>query len=251
MIVKGNEFMIKHFANKFSLASSLYLMLCTNVLSHDIQVVTENWPPFNYQNTQGEVVGSITSHVKEILSLSALSHEINLYPWARTYKLAESKKNHLIYSLYKTPEREKHFHWFCPIAPSIKLHLIKLSTSDINITHYTQAKAYKVGVVRKDAPNMYLLSKGFIAGINLYETTNETSNIQQLLNGSVDFIVQSQPSIDYRLSLLKKSKSMVELSVELPISSNDVCMAMNINSDIKIVNKLKEGFDKWKKQGLK
>lgn len=242
---------MKQSAIKFSLTLSLNFMLCVNALSHEIQVVTENWPPFNYQNSQGEIVGSNTNNVKKILSLSELSHEIKLYPWARTYKLAESQKNHLIYSLYRTSEREQHFHWFCPIAPSIKLHLIKLSTSDISISNYTQAKAYKIGVVRKDAPNMYLLSEGFKPGINLYETTNENSNIQQLLNGTVDFIVQSQQSIDYRLSLIKQPKHIVEVSVELPISSNEVCMAMNINSDIKIVNKLKEGFNKWKKQGLK
>ena len=241
--------MVKHITLQALLIFMLFISCCLNALSNDLHVVTESWPPFNYKNEQGNIVGSSTDNVNEILALSALDYDITLYPWARTYKLAQSKKNHLIYAIYKTAEREKYFHWFCPIAPRIKLYFIKLATSPIELSTFSQAKTHKIGVVRKDAPNVYLISEGFIPGVNLYEANNENSNIQQLLSGTVDFIVQSKASIDYRLALMKLPKNIITLSLELPIASNDVCMALNINSDVNILRKVTKGFNEWQKQG--
>ena len=227
---------------KIALFNGLMLLTSSLAYATKIEVVTENWPPFNYLDHQKEVVGSVTANIKQILEHAQLTYSINLYPWARSYKLAESKKNHLIYALYKTPERAKHFHWFCPITKPIALYFMKIKDSAPHIENIEQAKHYKIGVVRQDAPNIYLSRYGFIKGKNLYEATNEINNMQKLLNGDVDFIVQSKQSIAYRLAALKLPLDSIQATIALPKDNNDICMALNINSDKEVVDRLTKGF---------
>lgn len=227
---------------KIALLNGLMLLTSSLAYATKIQVVTESWPPFNYLDHNKQVVGSVTANIKQILKHSQLIYSINLYPWARSYKLAESKKNHLIYALYKTPERAEHFHWFCPITSPIELYFMKLKNSAPHIENIEQAKHYKIGVVRQDAPNIYLSRHGFIKGKNLYEAANEINNMQKLLNGDVDFIVQSKQSIAYRLAALKLPLDNIQATIVLPKADNNICMALNINSDKEVVERLTKGF---------
>lgn len=214
-------------------------------MANTLQVVTETWPPFNYHDDNKKVVGKNTDIIHNILKNTSLDYNIALYPWARSYKLAQNKKNHLIYSIFQTPERTKYFYWYCPIAKNIDLYFIKLNNSVATFDTLTEAKNYRIGVIRADAPNAYLSSQGFIEGKNLFLTANENSNIQQLLNGSVDYIVQSQAVIKFRLAQMNKPLSLVSFIQPLLTKKAPLCMALNINSDKKIVEQVDTAFQQW------
>ena len=83
--------------------------LCTNTVAQPLNVVTENWPPYNYQSPSGEIHGIATDNVREILALTDLSYQIRVNPWARSLHLAKTKPNTLIYSIYRSAEREPYF----------------------------------------------------------------------------------------------------------------------------------------------
>ena len=50
--------------------------------SKDLLVVTENWPPYNYLNKDGKLVGTSTAIVNKILSDADIKYKILMYPWA-------------------------------------------------------------------------------------------------------------------------------------------------------------------------
>lgn len=97
-----------------------------------LKVVTELSPP-NQTRINNEVMGYSTEIVRLILAAANIDATIEIYPWARAYKMARSKPNTLIYSLAKTADREPLFHWIGTVA-QFKLGFVKLSQrSDIVI----------------------------------------------------------------------------------------------------------------------
>ncbi|MBA4366572.1 MAG: hypothetical protein C0403_02920, partial [Desulfobacterium sp.] len=64
-----------------------------NVQAEDVvQVVTENWSPYNFEE-KGVVKGSSTETVRKVLEKANIKHTIKVYPWARSYKMALEQKN--------------------------------------------------------------------------------------------------------------------------------------------------------------
>ena len=92
---------------------SLLILFWLNfpVLSQEIKVVTVLMPPYQTQLPNGSIGGSATEIVKSMFEVTGDKPIIQAFPWARTYKLASSEPNTLIYSIARTPEREKKFNW--------------------------------------------------------------------------------------------------------------------------------------------
>ena len=89
--------------------------------------------------------GVSTEVVLAVLKEVNVKAKIELYPWARAYQIATTKKNHLIYSIGRIPERENLFHWVGTIAP-YKTSLYKLKIrKDIKIGSLNDAKRYTIG----------------------------------------------------------------------------------------------------------
>ncbi|WP_262693900.1 substrate-binding periplasmic protein [Kordiimonas aquimaris] len=88
------------------------------VFAQDVVVYTEHYPPFNYLNENGEVDGLATAKVKQILDAANITYDIHMVPWPRAMQLSKTQDNALIYTITRTPSREKDFHWLVPFAPT-------------------------------------------------------------------------------------------------------------------------------------
>ena len=76
-------------------------------------------------------------------------------------------KNILIYSIGRSPEREKLFKWIDIISP-YEVYFYKLkSRKDISIKNLEDAKKYRIGGVNNDIRTQYLLGKGFSKDSNI------------------------------------------------------------------------------------
>lgn len=82
-------------------------------------IYTENYPPYNFLDESGQVVGLATENVRQVLDASGLDYEIRLVPWVRAMHFVETNPNALIFSLTRTPSREGKFDWLVPLADSI------------------------------------------------------------------------------------------------------------------------------------
>ncbi len=221
---------------------SLFLPILTH--SANLVVVTEERPPLNYVNEQGELVGDATEMVKSVLAEAGIYFDIQLYPWARAYDIALNKPNTLIYSIRKIKQRESLFHWICPIIPSLKENFYRLTArNDIIIHSLEHAKLYTLGVVRDDFTHQKMNELGFKNKLHLDVNNDETANLKKLLKGRLDLIIQTERSISEQLKMLELPADT--LTAEFPfLHESPTCMAFSLNTPIEIVNKVRKAHQK-------
>lgn len=226
----------------------LFLLLSFTVHSNEepLNVVTEDWPPFILKGQ--EVSGIVTQNIREILAYTDIKYSIDVYPWARSFHLATSNANVLIYSIYKTQQRESKFHWFCPVYKSTPIHAYKLASNKINIDSLEALKSSVVGIMRGDNSHNYFLKNGFEEGVNIDLSSNEETNLKKLIKGRVDVVIQSQESLNYRLASLGASGMNLISGLEISKGeSAEHCMALSLNTKDETINKIRKGFEEWQK----
>lgn len=80
-----------------------------------LRVLTEHLPPYQIAEHNQVVAGSAFLQVEAILKAAGLSCQTEVLPWARTFDIARSQPNTLIYSLARLPAREGLFVWLMPL----------------------------------------------------------------------------------------------------------------------------------------
>lgn len=228
----------------------IFLCFIFNTKAHNLtlEVVSEHWPPFIVQNTDKaeDVTGIVTKKIREILTPSNIDFTIHTYPWARSYHLATTKPNMLIYSIYKTRERAPHFTWFCPIHPKTPVNVYKLKTNKTDITTLASLKKANIGILRHDNSHNYMLNNGFIVGRNLTVSASEESNIKNLLNNKIDAVIQSREALVYRLQNTNFSINDLEVGFQLHQNmSTEHCMALSKHSSPELISELSKAFSTW------
>lgn len=152
----------------------------------DIVYITEQYPPFNYQEDgklQGisvDLLDKMLGHMNETLNRS----EIKLMPWDQGYEMALQDNNTVIFATGRIPEREALFKWVGPIS-STKAVLFALKEKHIRISSPGDLRKLKIGVVRDSAEGPLMIDAGANPG-NLVERNNTTQLIDLLKAGTID-----------------------------------------------------------------
>ncbi|MDE3273063.1 substrate-binding periplasmic protein [Pseudoalteromonas sp. G4] len=219
----------------------------------ELSVVTEEWRPFNYTDENGNLVGRSTVKVKAILDGLGYQYQIHSYPWTRAMDMAKTDKNTLIYSIFRTAEREPLYQWVCPLMAPVKVYLFHLKNrKDIKLSSLEDAKNYITSVGRNARSHEFLLEQGFVEGVNLDVTSDPSAELRKFLAGRVDFLVQSEWEMFESLKAGKRSIDDVTRSIEVTnINERQACMAFSKNTDKHIVSEVQIALDKYnKKHGL-
>jgi polar amino acid transport system substrate-binding protein len=206
-----------------------------------IHITTENWPPSNYQDENGKIVGHATEKVHTVFKRAGVPYTINIYPWARAYHLAVTQANTAVYTILRTPRREAQFQWVCPLQKSAKMHFYRLtSRKDVVMTSIKAAKKYKTSVSRNEYGHQFLKNNGFVESINIDVSSGDMVNVKKLFNRRVDLIIESEYSIN---SLLKKAnRSPKEVTQLLPLDTapeSPNCLAFGLKTPKIIVDKIR------------
>jgi len=224
----------------FTMAGLLYA-------EESIMVVTENWKPYNYQES-GVVKGSSTQIVREVLDRAGVTYDIRIYPWARTYFMAQKEKNVMIYTIIRTPLREDLFKWIRPLGKADTVSFYKLKgRKDIVIDSLEDVKKYKVGLVREDVKHQYLISQGFENGRHIEPVETQEQNINKLRLKRIDLIVFSQRNYSSEMSSFKALENKVEevfiLFEAIPY------MAFSISTSDEMVERIVKSYDQLVVEG--
>lgn len=219
----------------------LLLFMPFSSAQSSVKVVTELSPP-NQTRINDIVTGYSTDIVQLVLNKANLSAPIEIYPWARAYKMARTNSNTLIYSLARTKERESLFHWIGTVA-HFKLGFVKLTKRhDIVISDLAQAKQYNVAVQRNDLAYNVLTKYGF----SVVLTSDIQKSYHLLLAQKVDLIIDDENylnAMSEQLAINTDKISFVYAIDELAVAGY---LAANINMDSAMVNKLKSAFEEVK-----
>ena len=96
-------------------AALLCLSLGTHVRAEQYQVVTEEWAPYNYQE-HNQLTGMATEIVRGIMALTGDDFEVVLMPSMRSARALKTRPKTIMYSLFRTAEREPLYKWVGPIV---------------------------------------------------------------------------------------------------------------------------------------
>ena len=230
------------------IAAIFYICFLPNIsLAGEIKVVTEDWPPFNYQKN-GQIVGMSTEIVMATLHDAGIKADLELFPWARAYKMAVTDKNVLIYTITRTAERENLFKWIGPFAERV-IFLYKLSKrEDIEITSLDDIKKYKLGLLRDDATHQFFIERNFIKKIHFDLTSSEDSNIKKLFYGRVELIPGNEIALAFKVKELGFDFRRLEKAFLL-IDSGGYYMAFSKPTSDDIYERVKSSFHKLESEG--
>lgn len=232
---------MKYFAALLSL-----LLMPMAVLAEELMVVTEEFPPYNYQD-HGIAKGLSTEMVQAVLGEAGLSAEFNFMPWARAYKTAEIRKNTLIFSIARIPEREDSFIWVGEIAP-YRTSLYKLREADhIQISSLEEAARHRVGVSIEDVIYTYLKRVGFE---QLELVGSDTGNIRKLAGKRIDVIAYDEASFGHVVGELGLDIKKFERALRLDELSGSLYMALNQQSDADLAERLRDALVRVHEKGI-
>ncbi|MCP4111534.1 MAG: amino acid ABC transporter substrate-binding protein [Desulfobacteraceae bacterium] len=214
-----------------------------------ISIVTENWPPYNYTKND-EVIGVITEVVKAAFEKTDLTWSISVLPWAEAYKNASEQENTMIYTIFKLPEREKLFHWVKIGDLSAQKYLFSPnSRSDIKITSLEDAKKYRIGVTKESATHVFLRSKGFEDGKNIFPISKDIQNAFKADPSSQKFDLTTADKLSLALWLQKKHLPADLWKPELLLFSRDFYMAFGKKNSADVVKKVSKALKDVETEG--
>lgn len=119
--------------------------LSAKAAATDVIVYTEEFPPYNFTDSNGAVDGVATANVRQVLEASGVTYSFKVVPWPRAMSRALKEQKSLIYTIARTPEREDLFDWLVPIGQS-EFHLYVRANDDRAVTRESLATGKFIGV---------------------------------------------------------------------------------------------------------
>ena len=205
-----------------------------------LMLVTEEFEPFNYIE-QGKLTGYSVELARTLVERAGIAYSIAAYPWARAYRMAQQLPNVLIFSLARTPEREKQFQWIAPLARR-QVYLYQLSKrNDIAVRSLADLPRYSTSVNRDDIAHTQLAAMGLAQKGRLDLTNNALSGMNKLLVGRVDLIVGNPFSIRSLCASAGVPETAVKRTILLSDDS-DYYVAASLDTPAATVERLREQY---------
>lgn len=217
----------------------LMLVLPLATRAEQIRIVTEEFPPYDFSGESGRVEGLSTDVVRAVLEDLDIEATIEIFPWARAFKMASETPNIMLFSVVRTKEREPLFHWVSVVC-EVRSYLYKLrSRTDITASELSGLKNYRTGVVRDWAGQRYLEKNDFE---RLEEVTESDLNILKLVQGRVDLIEDYEANLIYRMKKLNLDPNLVEKIYFNAEISGQLYAVFSRDTADHVVQKFREAF---------
>ena len=219
------------------IAASMVLLAGQSVLSAELTILTENLPPLNYVEN-GVLVGPSVEFVKEIQRRVGSQEQIQVYPWARAYKMALEDENVILFGMTHTKVRQDKFKWVGPLATKRDI-LVAKKGSGIKIKDLEDAKKVKrIGTLRDDTRGRLLKRHGFT---NLEPVSDEQLNAKKLALGRIDLWAYKIPGLRTVCDLA--GVDYTEFEEVYHLREIDLMIAFSKKTSDSIVQKWRDAFN--------
>lgn len=211
------------------------------------EIMTENNPPFNFQDN-GKMKGISTEILQNIFKANGRtinSADIKILPWPRAYKTVSTNANKILFSMARTEQREKMFKWVGPLY-HLTIGLIANKQKNFVINSVADLADYKIGSVPKGAPEQLLIKAGFDES-KLDKKSSPITNLKKLNVDRLDMFVFNVPAAKYMMNQLGMNPNDYEMVYAL--KKVDLYIAFSKATGDKIINTLQASLDKLKKKG--
>ena len=217
-----------------------FLLIIVPIVSSaaELEVVTENWRPYNYLE-EGEVKGVSTEIVKKVLDRAGLSYSITVYPWSRAYELAQTEENCMIYTIIRIAPREELFKWVRPLGKGGTTSLYRLKKNEqINPQTIEDAKNSTVVANLNSMDHVWLEHQGFA---KLETPATVESAIRMFFNERVDMIAFDDAVIQDEFKNF--GFDYAEVVQVMPLFETPPYMALSLSTSDEILEKMQKAYD--------
>ncbi len=212
----------------------------------DVMVVTEELPPYQILQENGELTGYSTEVIQALIKMSGDNADIEVMPWARAYQTVLARKNTLIFSIARTPSREKLFIWGGELAAEhLYLWALKSNIKE-PLSELSQIRNYTLAVTRQTPPEQYFSRLNYQ---NLHRVVRPTQNVGMLFHGRVDLIISTEHTLRKRVRDLGYDFALLHKVYSLDELSHDLYFAFNLDSDPALVTRYQNAFEQLNKSG--
>ncbi|MGI3129448.1 substrate-binding periplasmic protein [Halopseudomonas pachastrellae] len=209
------------------------------------RVVTEEWAPYNYQR-DGEVVGMAADVVRAIMQRTGDTFPIVMLPSLRATRELQQRPHTILFSLFRTPERESLYQWVGPLLVEAIYPYQLSSTAPIDSLdqlHTAQRITTRhAGLVptRLEAMGFKNLDKSAVSTQQLY---------QMLLADRTDIIVGDTDSgvAHYSEQFAIAPGTLRRIPIQLLQAS--LYIAFSLDSDKQVVNAWAEALEELRSEG--
>ncbi|MDX5371631.1 MAG: ABC transporter substrate-binding protein [Pseudomonadaceae bacterium] len=228
---------------------TLFLLLVSTVhaRAESLVLLTENLPPFNMAVNGGnfardEGISGISAETLRLVCQRAdiECQQILRFPWQRVYDQALKDAGYGLFSVARTAEREALFKWVGPIA-SEDWVLLTRADSAIQLSSLEQARQYRLGGYKGDAPTNKLVESGLDVRQSLYDKENP----ERLAKGQIDLWVTSSVAGQY----LARQQGYQNFRVALTFGRGDLYLALNRQTADATVDKLRAALEQLRSEG--
>lgn len=160
--------------------AALTLLTSPQLLAAHLYIATEEAAPSSML-VNGQVIGRNADKFKEVLRRSGIVHQLDILPWKRAYTLLQSRHDMCVFSMSRTPEREKLFKWVGP-TDEAEWTFYGLADHTFRLASLEDARSLRIGTYNGDARDEFLRARGF----RVDPAQNDMSNAQKLLLKRID-----------------------------------------------------------------
>lgn len=178
-----------------ALFAALILALCLGVRPvraeplAGLTYLTEEYYPFNYTEN-GRLKGISCELLRMVWGeLGVQPKPVEVLPWARGYERVRHEPNTVLFSMARTPERERLFRWAGPIM-TVRFVLIARKHRAIRIDSLDDLRGMTVGTVRDDISDTLLSDYRTIA--NIQPVADMRQNIGKLMSNRLDMVAYEE-----------------------------------------------------------
>jgi ABC-type amino acid transport substrate-binding protein len=209
-----------------------------------LQLLTEEFPPYNFVGPEGTITGSSSDVVREIVARLGEDAEIELVAWGDGYNRTLTTPDTALYSTARTTERENLFRWVGPIG-SYDMTFYARNDSGISLSSLEEAKkAGTIAVVRDDARHQYLVARN-VSMIALYP--DDESCVRALISGECQLWLGS--AVTASGTIAQAGYRPEDVRPLYQVQTSELYIAFNNQTSPEIVAAWQDALDAMKKDG--
>ena len=227
------------------------LVFCVSQHIHakPVQLYTEHISPFQLVEDNKLIGGTAHVVVLELMNRLRLDANYIALPWVRSYQQTLKEKNSLIYSIARSPQREKQFKWIGKIQ-NVRYDFYSTQPENEGAL-LTPKRLHDLNIiaVRGSVEAELLEQIGFEPNKNLYYSSNYNNAFKMVLKNRVDAIYANQ----FAKAGIQKSFNLSDSEL-VPVytlnQSFEVYLAANKDSSPEFIETLKNEYKKMENEGL-
>lgn len=215
----------------------------------NVRFITESLPPLQIGHANTEPTGAMIDVIKEVIKEAGFKSDIEVYPWARTYRLGQQQKNTFIFSILRSDNRENLFQWVGELYTIRAFLAARKDRTEVNVDTLLDAQDYKIGVIRDSQAETYLKAKGFSEPLHLYISQSYSGMWANLFNKNTDITFTNNTIWRPQVEKAGLNADNIALLYEVKDFASVLYLAASPNTDKQLVEKAKSALKKIKQDG--